>query len=80
MSLPGKDLKQTIPAEIHAVIKAYAEAFSMEQREVVIQVLGDWADKQVHRVTVMHHALTVAEVIPEERRPRTTVRLAGEAG
>jgi hypothetical protein len=76
MSLPGKDLRQEIPSEIHAVLKAYAEAHDRTLASVVIEVLGDWTDRQIHMATVMHHALVVAGIVPERavatRNVRTT--------
>lgn len=64
MSLPRKDFRCELTADVHAVLEAVANVRGVTMGDIVRDLLADWAQEQVHNATVLHNALVKAGIVP----------------
>lgn len=57
MSAELVDLRAKVTMQTHLALLAYSRTHGLDQSEVVRDILGDWACKQVHAAKVLLRSL-----------------------
>lgn len=57
MSLELVDLRAKVTMQTHLALLAYSRAHGLDQSQVVRDILGDWAAKQVHAAKVLLNSM-----------------------
>ena len=57
MSVELKDLRAKIDCATECALNAYANAHELDKSEVVRDILGDWAQRQIHAARLLSRAL-----------------------
>jgi len=52
-----RELRLDVTEEMHLILNAYAEAHGIDKAVLVRDVLGTWAQRQIHANSIFHKAM-----------------------